>query len=874
MNAAPQTPNIIRSQVFLALEEFVRNSGGSEATPVRTNPIYFPWNSPQDKQLRKIAAQLRYVYLPAQPDVPNLQSARGLNAVAEAILQSAKRDRFEAASRNELLPELHQRSLERASTALQEWPETEQLLTTAIRRMRAALSDANCKVRGFLLFCPRSLPAAESWIAQAVRLCGEELDQNLIVASSSRPSLDGIRLAEVRWQDYVADVETYFAGWEARDNRLDKVPPTDVKEKKKRSKKRLREEFLNFLRRLAGQPTRDTVVTEQPAPTAPLPEARPDALPTPPPLADVDPRWSALVARLSFPDTSRALTIFEEWAAHEIEEGPITPDQQALRGRNRFLTLLRELDKDAYATAAHDLDGADQLYKVNLVLCGGAHRDSLLAGVLLPFWRERLENPLFRELFFDCFGSTGDRQPLVQRFESRTQLSQHLRSHSDTLGGNGSPSGTSPVENARTKYREWVVAVGNELAAQAQSESTAPPNGAVVPPALESPKEFTWVLSAVQAVDDCDAGDCLELAQMLMSGLELFSDDGDTASLTPQLSTLTRKLIDSALARSQGAVRFEATLMRARKLATESRYIEAREALRILRRTHQDPFSAAALQTEEAYVLERRRDFIGASRAYLEALRQAERISADELSARAVLGQLRCDIAGGFMNSNMGASAAERFRLRAQGMVQIQQARAPEIESLSPDSKQRVFVSYRSPSRPLTNAIAAHLTGDKAFAWTDQRIRRCEDFSPAIHRELLNSSAMVIVLGPQYFDSAWCVHELHFALGQNDLRGVPLFWLWAVPRYWVSGERCTVAISQWKRAWLRDQRYPDHQKFHIEDRLDRLLSRGTCLSAKVLRFDPPTLTQPHGVFELEHPTALRDLLEPVDDALHGKKALI
>jgi hypothetical protein len=298
----------------------------------------------------------------------------------------------------------------------------------------------------------------------------------------------------------------------------------------------------------------------------------------------------------------------------------------------------------------------------------------------------------------------------------------------------------------------------------------------------------------------------------------------------------------------------------------------------VLRRTHQDQFCCTAIDLEEAFVLERRRDYIGASYAYLQALKAAEQISADELSARAVLGQLRCQIAGSWKDpDDDGGAAGKLLRLRAQAMIQVQAARSPEIFGASPDSVPRIFVSYRSNTRPLSNSIARSLCKTKFTAWTDQRIKDCEDFSPAIHRELLCCSAMLLILGPEFFDSPWCLHELHFALGQNDQRGMPLFWVWCdqkgsktVDGEYVSEisstEKCSNAISNWKEEWLKSQAYPDYHRFHIEDRIQRVIHSGICLSQKVIRFKPTAAGMDAGKLD-----ALDKLLDPLQELLKDKK---
>jgi hypothetical protein len=848
--SGPHEPSIVTSQVFQALYRAVKLARGGSRL------VYFPWHSAKDEQLREIAAQLNFIFLPALPDTPNPENARGLRAFIDAMSGPAHRPT----------------SLADAHKALGEWPETEQLLEVAVKRIKAVIGCQNKSIQGVLLFCPRSMPSADEWTARAVRLAHARMGLPVVVASSLRPSLDGIRSTDIRWEHYHSDVNAFFDQLQRSEAEAEQTQTTPTASqdserirKNKQKRHRLCKGFISFLHDLVWQ---DTSLSVDAAPAAGAAVAG-----SPDPDVD-DPRWSALVARLSFPDTSRALAIFEEWADHELEEGPLAPDELVRRGRERFLTLLRDLDKEAYSAACHDLDGADQLYKIHLVLCGGAHRESLLSGVLLPFWQQRFDNALFRELFLDCFGSSGQEHPLVQRFESRTQLSKHLRRHSSGSEGDAQ----NAAEAARRQFRGWVDAVAKDLAKiaeveqQREKQQQDPVEADTPPPAALG--EFVKVLEAVkEAAPECDAGDSLEFAQMLMSGLELFTGVDEPQKLAARIDPVITRLIKSALARSQGAVRFEATLLQARQLATVGRLLDAAAVLRDLRRTHNDSFRTVAIEVEEAHVLERRKDYIGASRAYLQALKQAERISADELSARAVLGQLRCDIAGGFMKGTR-ADAKQAQRLRAQAMVQIQQARAPELVAISPDKVPRVFVSYRADSRPLSNCLAKELTGDHFVAWNDQRIRRCEDFSPAIHRELLNSSAMLLVLGPTFFDSPWCLHELHFALGQNDLRGLPIFWLWSEPGTGNPGDRpIATVISTWQQGWLPQHKYPDYQRAHLQDRLNRVMSKGICLSQTVVSYGPPSEENPEGAFDAD-PKSMEALLAPVKELLRRTPSLV
>jgi hypothetical protein len=529
-----------------------------------------------------------------------------------------------------------------------------------------------------------------------------------------------------------------------------------------------------------------------------------------------------------------------------------------------------------YEAACNDLDGADQLYRVHLVLCGGSHGDALLSGVLEEHWQRALHSSVVRELFHTCFGSSAGDRPLVQRFESRPQLSKHLHWHEVHSGADsGRPRFARPeredeaFEDIRASFDSWVRAVAGQLEGQrAHTDSVTVSASGASSQALGFDgcrQQFAALRARFEHLKPGDAGVALEYAQMLTSAYEILADQPDPDGLGGRLRLTIDRFLDTSLARSRGAVRFEASLLRVRALAVEERFMDARESSRVLRRISHDDLSRGAVELTDAFILERARDYHGANMRYQEVLRLAEQLGADELTARAVLGQLRCDVAAA-----AGPHRERLLTLRAQTMVQVQAARAPELFYLSPTSTPRLFVSYRSNYSKLTEAITAKFrspakeAGERSSSseiqcWTDHDLKSWEDFSPAIHRELLSCAAMLLILGPEFFESHWCIHELHFALGQHELRGMPVFWLWcgdkSAPDQWPE------AIDQWRARKTAEGKQPEYYRFHLEDRLQRIVRSGICLSQSILRIEPGASFP-----------QLDDVLQPVRDTLDRLRA--
>jgi hypothetical protein len=120
--------------------------------------------------------------------------------------------------------------------------------------------------------------------------------------------------------------------------------------------------------------------------------------------------------------------------------------------------------------------------------------------------------------------------------------------------------------------------------------------------------------------------------------------------------------------------------------------------------------------------------------------------------------------------------------------------------------------------------------------WWDQSLEKWEDFSPAIHQKLQTSDAIVLILDPLYFKSPWCIHELHFALGQHDLRGVPLYWFWCteeIAKHELSS-LWPAAVAKWKKEAIDVAEDSEYYRVHIDDRLERLRLVGVCLSQRVV----------------------------------------
>jgi hypothetical protein len=792
--------------------------------------IFFPWYDDDPTELSKVARALKLPLFIAKAGIADPAGAAGLLQMIEAIqmLSPGRRE---------------DETLRETISALEDWPATEALFRCA--RERIATTMGLWKIHQVLLFCPRHIPDGEQWQARAIAFARELKIPRIVVSGASRPSQE-TRDVPIPWMEFSDDVKMVAPPAPEPD---ELASPTAISQ------------FIAYLRRLSSW-RKQRIEIEDPPPAS---ERTPS----------VGERWHSLVLRLCFPNAHLANKVISQWrifekATTELKDGRPEVEQEILRDRGRFLTLLRELWPQAYRAARSDLDGADQLYRLHLALFGGAGHDSLLSGLLLPRWRASLEEPLFREFLFDCFGASSGYRPLVQRFESRTQLSKHLRWHekiaNQTAGftavkGSEEREDQTRPETIRENFGAWVKSIHEDLTEKRTIKSL--------------PKFRSSVLEPIRAIDNLDSGEALEFAQMLMTALELFANIQSFEAESEELGESVFHLLEQALARSQGALRFEALLLRARMLAAKGYFLEASEMIRPLRRMGQDPLSRAAMDIEEAFIRERAGDYLGAQHRYQEVLAKAEQIAADELSARAILGQLRCDIVASSTksanSSTPGVLPLKILTLRAQAMVQIQTARAPELFLLSPSAVPRLFVSYRSGSCALTRQIAARvpeLSSTKMSCWYDGDLKHWEDFSPVIHRELLSCDAMLLLLSPEFFDSEWCLHELHFALGQHDLRGLPLFWCCCEPAGARPVVSCTVALNEWKNSLFPTLKNSAHRTAHFAERVARLTRTGVCVSQDVVQFEG-SVTSPAsgtGPMALELDT-LDKLLMPIAHAM-------
>jgi hypothetical protein len=149
-------------------------------------------------------------------------------------------------------------------------------------------------------------------------------------------------------------------------------------------------------------------------------------------------------------------------------------------------------------------------------------------------------------------------------------------------------------------------------------------------------------------------------------------------------------------------------------------------------------------------------------------------------------------------------------------------------------------LSYRSESRTLVASLHERLRSD-FLPWYDKDLEEHEDFSPTIHSELLDSDVVVFMFSPRFFESPWCVHELHFAIGQQEVRAMPLFWCWCDPHENGTDRGVDLAMEQWKVNYLQtianpsDPQQVNYHRRHVEDRFGRVLSVGTRLHPLVVR---------------------------------------
>jgi hypothetical protein len=795
-------PSPTDSRVALALQKAIVDSSADAKLL-----IFLPWYDDDPAELEKVAGKLELPLITAKVGIADPASAAGLIEMIEAI--------------GVVFSEFcNDKRISETVSALLGLPSTEALLRCAQDRILATIEPR--AIDKLLLFCPRHFPDGAHWQVRAIALARSLNFERIVVAGATRPFLE-TRDVHIPWTDFSEDV--------ARDALRE--PATAL----------VRTAIERFISFLGSLDSRSRGVAQSGRP--PTPDET---------LLSAGERWHSLVLRLCFPNPHLANKVISQWkrfedATDELRAPGPEADKEILRDRARFLTLLKELWPDAYRAVHSDLDGADQMYRLHIALFGGAAHTSLLSGLLLPRWRSSLEEPLFREFLFDCFGASSGYRPLVQRFESRTQLSKHLQWHetiatrlaNETFLPKRSsplePQGQKTPEAIRESFRLWVKAVDQDLMATGTVDR------------LEG--FHSTVLEPIQALDeDMDSGEALEFAQMLMTALELFANIAGFDTESDTLSREVSRKLTQALARSQGAVRIEALLLQARMLAATGKSLEAAEMLRPLRRIAHDPLSRAAMDIEEAFIRERSGDYLGAMNRYQQVLFEAEQIAADELSARAVLGQLRCDIAASSLKSidskDPSRLSTKILALRAQAMVQIQTARAPELFLLSAEGVPSIFLSHRSESTALTKQINSRLPSlspQRVVCWHDQKLKDWEDFSPVIHKELLKCDAMLLMLSPGFFESEWCLHELHFALGQHDLRGIPLFWFCCDPDQNHPSVSCSDALETWKNELFPRLTNPAHRTAHFKERVTRLTRTGVCISQGLVHFQasPPAL---------------------------------
>jgi hypothetical protein len=185
-------------------------------------------------------------------------------------------------------------------------------------------------------------------------------------------------------------------------------------------------------------------------------------------------------------------------------------------------------------------------------------------------------------------------------------------------------------------------------------------------------------------------------------------------------------------------------------------------------------------------------------------------------------------------------------------MLRIQSSRSTELAPLSARRRPSVFLSYRSSSRVVTEGIGDELEklGDNRLLdrfFDVEAISKDMDFSPTIHKGLLDSDGIVLLLSPEFFNSPWCVHELHFALGQHETRGISLFWAWceeasAAPQESVGdvepGLECERAVMRWLAAAY--SKLPaaklGYAQSHLGDRINRVFDYGLRLSDQPVRY--------------------------------------
>lgn len=565
-----------------------------------------------------------------------------------------------------------------------------------------------------------------------------------------------------------------------------------------------------------------------------------------------DPAWADLLARFCGSNFAAAKAIADEWwrldksvdkyLADLTTGGMLQPnnveEREILQGRLRFLAVLRAVYPLVFHSAADEVDGAEQLYRVHLILCGAASKDTLVVSNLMPFWQERFEDPLFRELFHACFLTVGRGRALVERFESSYQLQQLL---TFPHGTSGISDQNGPLSSLVKCYQEWIrmLAKGDPQKNSNEGELSSGTDESLIEREMreQSRKRAQKMLGlALRLVGGTlAAGDALRAAQIMTSVLELLSDD-ETIERSG-FQEVIEQLTDRAISESRGAISFDAKLLQARLYSLRGQAMPALEILRLQRRESNDELRRCAMQIEEAFLQECQGSFMSATDLYVRSLAIAEDFGADELVARASNGCLRCDAAA---NSKEQKSS---LRMKARIIVEVQSARAPELFPMTERDKPMLFVSYRAEARGVTRQMVNVLNakGSTLGAWADVRLTSDQDFNPTIHRRLHDADAIVLLLSPDYFWSPWCVHELHFALSQHEVRGVPLCWAWCQPK---TGEGGRAGSAEQLAQKFILQGLPNlaaerwsYEENHVRERLRRLFARGRLLQRHPVLFE-------------------------------------
>jgi hypothetical protein len=563
--------------------------------------------------------------------------------------------------------------------------------------------------------------------------------------------------------------------------------------------------------------------------------------------------WHSTIVRMAYPNISLAEGILArdfsradekidrltlQAADHSLLKAG-AEDRLVLCGRLRFIVALARFFPSLIDSVRYELDGADQLYRLLLILGGWTPNDSLLSSALLPDWQPYLNNYVFSELVRSMYQEEDGCK--VKRFESRSQLFWHVCLWSDDDAGSQRRRNFDIVLR---NFTEWVADL-ESLTSRFSDDSYDS-----LVRKIRAPSFYSHTFHSMASGHEVHSAELLQLAQMLLSADELLDGVAHYDRIDELLTRATNL--------SRGAIYVDTTLIKARALTLRDRFSEAVKILRLAKRLG-DPLTRTAIGIEEAHIFERKRDYWEAIRRYRLALNEAEAVAADELTARASLGWLRCDALSTLMRDKI--FDAERIRLRVRCLVQVQSARAPDLFALSRREQPIVFLSYRSITRDLTAQVNDLLkqTGltpyldcdsakDAAGIWTSQR-----DFGAAIHKNLLDADAVVLFLSERFFDSPWCVHELHFALGQHEVRGVLIFWTWceslaSLPEKDSSDERSSrsqprsplEAARDWasrplgKNAREGDKEY---HRYHEQDRLLRVINHGLCLTDDVVRID-------------------------------------